>query len=124
MTNLFFFYLYFTIWFSYIHSVFIIIEKRESRCISRDMKKDDYFSGFYVTSGESETGASVSITNSLNTKLWEVHGQKSGSFSMSISTDDTYNLCIENNSESQIVFSFEFAEEKKDELAVSIRKSN
>jgi len=104
-----------------IQSLFLIIDPREHRCISRDMTTEEYFGGFYVISGEDETGVKVYINNHMNNKLWEVEGQKSGSFQMGIPVTGQYNLCIENKTDKQIIFSFEFSEDKKDEQVLSIR---
>lgn len=121
MTNLFLLYCCTLLFiFNKINCLFLIIDPREHRCISRDMSSDEYFGGFYVISGEDETGVNVYISNDQNKKLWSVSKQKSGSFQMGISIAGQYNLCIENTSDKQIIFSFEFSEDKKEEQVLSI----
>jgi len=120
MKNLFFSIFNLLLFFKYIQSLFMVINPAENRCISRAMKKDEYFGGFYVSSGENEKGIRVYIINNLNDKLWELEGEQSGSFQMTIHNEGDYSLCVENKSGNQNIFSFEFSEENKDEQALSI----
>jgi hypothetical protein len=101
--------------------LFMIIDPRELRCISRDMKSGEYFGGFFVVSGENETGIRVYIKNFNGGVLYDVEGQKNGSFQMSITADGVYSLCIENKISAQTIFSFEFSEDKLEEQVLSIR---
>ncbi len=108
--------------FNNIKSLFLIIDPRENRCISREMKEKEYFGGFYVISGEDESDSRVYITNQENNKLWELENQKNGSFQMGINADGAYSLCVENKSDKQVIFSFEFSEDKHEEQVLSVRK--
>jgi hypothetical protein len=85
------------------------------------MKKDEYFSGFYLISGEDEYHSRVYISKAVNSKLWELEGQKSGSFQMNIHEDQDISLCIENRSDKQVAFGFELNDDNSKEQILSIR---
>jgi len=105
----------------YAKAIFLNLDRNEERCISRELTENEYFAGFYLISGEDEQASFVYIRNEAGVKLWELEKQKSGTFSMNVKTAGNYYLCALNRSKTQVVFSFEFTDEKKEEETLSIR---
>jgi len=99
---------------------FLIIDGNASKCISRHLTANEHFSGSYLISGENEESAKIYITTDQNIVLWEVFGQKNGSFNMPIKQDGIYLLCVFNQFVRQIAFSFDFIDPATDDKILSI----
>ena len=95
---------------------FLIIDANTAYCVSKLMSPNENFSGSYLISGENEESCKISIENEQKLTLWEVYGQKNGSFNMPIVTEGTYFLCVQNTFSKQIAFSFDFLNPSEEKI--------
>jgi hypothetical protein len=115
-----FFVLTFLTFVSLTKQFFLIIDSHTSKCITKTLTNNDNFSGSYLISGENEESSKVYITNDQGIVLWEVFGQKNGSFNMPIRQDGAYMLCVFNQFSKQIAFSFDFIDQNTEDKMASI----
>ena len=113
--------IYFLEFFSLINSLFIYIEPREKKCLTKFIPSNSSFDIVYYVSGQEEERNIGTIEDDKGNIISKVYNKKNHKFSYQPRKDGELNFCFENLASSKITLNFELDFGTNDYQMISIR---
>ena len=113
--------IYFLGFLSFINSLFIYVEPREKKCITKFIPFNSSYDVVYYVSGQEEEKNIGTIEDDKGNVLSKIYNKKNHRFSYKPGKDGELNFCFENLASSKVTLSFELDFGINDYEMISIR---